>query len=67
MIDPKILKGINPTMHSVRMELFEVTPKEVWREYAENGYTWAEAINEELSYGESVRWHKLIPGELGGE
>jgi hypothetical protein len=31
-------------------ELFEQTPIEVWREYASNGYLWAEMIMEEFSY-----------------
>ena len=27
---------------------------EVWKEYANNGYTWVEMVNEELSYAEPL-------------
>ena len=43
-----------PTMHSARLELFEATPMEVWKEYANNGYTWVEMVNEEMSYAEPL-------------
>jgi hypothetical protein len=45
---------MKPTMHSARVELFEATPMGVWKEYADNGYTWAEMIDEELSYAETL-------------
>jgi hypothetical protein len=41
------------SMYEVRMELFRATPSPVWREYFDNGYTWAKAVNEELSYAET--------------
>jgi hypothetical protein len=41
-------------MYTARTELFEATPIEVWREYAANGYTWAKAVDEELSYAETT-------------
>lgn len=43
---------IEPTIYSVRMELFRATPVEVWCEYFDNGYTFAKAVDEELSYSE---------------
>lgn len=36
------------------MELFRQTPKEVWREYFDNGYTLGSAIREEFGYGEGL-------------
>ena len=34
---------------------------EVWKEYANNGYTWVEMVNEELSYADhmSARGEKI--------
>ena len=43
-----------PTMHQARQELFAATPPEVWRGYFDDGYMWAEAVNEELSYAETI-------------
>lgn len=44
---------IKPTIPSIRQQLFNATPMEVWREYVANGYTWVKAIDEELSYAET--------------
>ena len=47
-------KSIKPTMHQAQQELFAATPREVWRGYIDDGYTWTEAVNEELSYAETI-------------
>lgn len=54
MSEEKKVSRIKPNKASIRIELTEATPKEVWREYLLNGYSWGKAVNEELSYGEPV-------------
>jgi hypothetical protein len=39
-------------MATARSAILEATPKEVWKEYLENGYSLIEAADEELSYAE---------------
>lgn len=45
-----------PGIYAARMELFKATPPKVWREYFDNGYTWAKAVDEELSYAETENY-----------
>ena len=47
------MSGPRATIHSARKELFEATPPQVWRGYFADGYTYAQAVDEELSYAES--------------
>ncbi len=42
-------------MAKARDEIFHATPTSVWREYSANGYGWIEAMNEELSYAETLK------------
>lgn len=44
---------IKPTIPSVRQQLFDATPIEVWKEYVANGYALVKAIDEEMSYAET--------------
>lgn len=46
-IDP--LRPYGPNM-TERDELYRQTPVKVWRDYAESGYTLAQAISMEFSY-----------------
>lgn len=37
---------------TVNRDLVDQTPRSVWQEYFAAGYTWHEAVREELSYGD---------------